>query len=274
MTPDDGNGGHPTRAAIAAARTFLFVPGHRPDRFDKAVAAGPDVVILDLEDAVAPADKGGARRNADVWLARGGQAVVRINAAGTPWFDDDLELVTAHGCPVMLPKAEDADVPQRLADVCAVIPLIETASGVERALDVCCAPGVVRAAFGSVDLATELGVRHDDRLALGYARSRLVVACAAAGIAAPVDGVTTTLADSDALAEDLRHARRLGFGGKLCIHPRQLDAARAGFAPTEEELRWARRVIDTGDAVSVVDGAMVDKPVLERARRLLDTADR
>ncbi|MEV8546851.1 CoA ester lyase [Streptomyces sp. NPDC051572] len=259
-------------AVLAAARTFLFVPGNRPDRFDKAVAAGPDVVVVDLEDAVAPADKDQARRNADAWLAGGGQSGVRINAPGTPWFDDDLELVTAYGCPVMLPKAEDADVPQRLAGACAVIPLVETAVGVERALDLCCAPGVVRAAFGSVDLATELGVRHDDLLALGYARSRLVVASAAAGLAAPVDGVTTALDDIGALADDIRHARRLGFGGKLCVHPRQLDATRAGFAPTEDELRWALRVIEAGDAVSVVDGAMVDKPVLERARRLLDSA--
>lgn len=261
-------------AALTTARTFLFVPGHRPDRYDKAAVSGADVVVLDLEDAVAPADKDQARRNVAAWLAQGGRAVVRVNAPGTPWFDDDLDLVTTRGCPVMLPKAERADLPERLADACAVIPLIETAFGVESALDVCRAPGVVRAAFGSVDLATELGVRHDDRLALGYARSRLVVASAAAGLAAPVDGVTTALDDPDTLADDLRHARRLGFGGKLCIHPRQLDAARTGFAPTEHELRWARRVIDAGDAVSVVDGAMVDKPVLERARRLLDAADR
>ncbi|MFG2520337.1 HpcH/HpaI aldolase/citrate lyase family protein [Streptomyces sp. NPDC048527] len=256
------------RARIAAARTLLFVPGHRPDRFEKAAGAGADAVIIDLEDAVAPDAKDAARRHAADWLARGRDAVVRINAPGTSWWDADLDLVTAFGCPVMLPKAEDPEVIARIAEVCAVIPLVETAAGTERALDVCCAPGVVRAAFGSVDLATELGVRHDDTLALAYARSRLVMACAAAGVAPPLDGVTTAL-DDDALAQDLQHARRLGFGGKLCIHPKQLPAVTAGFAPTDEELAWARKVLAAGDAVSAVDGVMVDRPVQERARRLL-----
>ncbi|MFD4709363.1 HpcH/HpaI aldolase/citrate lyase family protein [Streptomyces sp. NPDC058430] len=257
------------RTRLAAARSLLFVPGHRPDRFEKAAAAGADAVIIDLEDAVAPDDKDAARRHAADWLARGRDAVVRINAPGTPWWDADLDLVTAFGCPVMLPKAEDPDVIARIAEVCAVIPLVETAAGIERALDVCCVPGVVRAAFGSVDLATELGVRHDDTLALAYARSRLVMACAAAGVAPPLDGVTTALDDADVLAQDIRHARRLGFGGKLCIHPRQLPAVAEGFAPSDEELAWARKVLAAGDAVSAVDGVMVDKPVQERARRLL-----
>ncbi|MET7512058.1 CoA ester lyase [Streptomyces sp. NPDC005480] len=257
------------RTRLAAARTLLFVPGHRPDRFEKAAAAGADAVIIDLEDAVAPDGKDAARRHAADRLARGGDAVVRINAPGTPWWDADLDLVTTFGCPVMLPKAEDPDVIARIAEVCAVIPLVETAAGIERALDVCRAPGVVRAAFGSVDLATELGVRHDDALALAYARSRLVMACAAAGVAPPLDGVTTALDDADALAQDLEHARRLGFGGKLCIHPKQLPAVTAGFAPTDEELAWARKVLAAGDAVSAVDGVMVDRPVRERARRLL-----
>lgn len=260
-------------AAIAAARTFLFVPGHRPERFDKAAAAGADAVIIDLEDAVAAADKETARRNAAGWLAGGGIAIVRVNAPGTPWYEDDLALVTAHGCPVMLPKAEDPGPVARIAGSCPVIPLIETAAGVERAAQVCRAPGVVRAAFGSVDLATELGVRHDDPPALCFARSALVLASAAAGIAAPVDGVTTALEDPESLAQDLRHARRLGFGGKLCIHPKQLLAVRAGFAPTQEEVNWARRVLAAGEAVSAVDGTMVDRPVRERARRLLGAAD-
>ncbi|MFC9609210.1 HpcH/HpaI aldolase/citrate lyase family protein [Streptomyces sp. NPDC056938] len=259
----------PDRTRLAAARTLLFVPGHRPDRFEKAAAAGADAVIIDLEDAVAPDGKDAARRHAADWLARGRDAVVRINPPGTPWWDADLDLVTAFGCPVMLPKAEDPDVIARIAEVCAVIPLVETAAGIERALDVCCAPGVVRAAFGSVDLATELGVRHDDTLALAYARSRLVMASAAAGVAPPLDGVTTALDDAEVLAQDIRHARRLGFGGKLCIHPRQLPAVAEGFAPSDAELAWARKVLAAGDAVSAVDGVMVDKPVQERARRLL-----
>jgi citrate lyase subunit beta / citryl-CoA lyase len=249
------------------ATALLFVPGHRPDRFDKAAAAGADAVILDLEDAVAEADKDSAREQVARWLGRGGAGLVRINPPGTPFFAADLDLVRAAGCPVMLPKAEDPEVVAGLG--LPVFPLIETAAGVERASAVCAAPDVVRAAFGSVDLATQLGVRHDDELALGYARSRLVLAAASAGIAPPLDGVTTDLEDLSVLEADLHHARRLGFGGKLCIHPKQISAVRQGFGPSEEELRWARRVLESSEAVSAVDGQLVDRPVRERAQRIL-----
>ncbi len=255
-----------------SAQTFLFVPGHRPDRFDKAAAAGADAVILDLEDAVAPADKETARDHVARWLATGGQAAVRVNAPGTTWFDADLALAARHGVPVMVPKAEDAHVLAEIAERApgaALIALIETAIGIEHACSLCAVPAVRRAAFGSVDLAAQLGIRHDDTLALTFARSRLVIASAAAGIAPPIDGVTTDIANHDLLAADVGHARRLGFTAKLCIHPRQVPLVRAGFAPTEDELRWAERVLDAGDAVSAVDGQMIDKPVLAHARRLL-----
>jgi citrate lyase subunit beta/citryl-CoA lyase len=128
---------------------------------------------------------------------------------------------------------------------------------------------VTRLAFGSVDLAAQLGVAPEDREPFAYARSRLVIASAAAGLAPPVDGVTTDLGAGSPLEEDVRYARRLGFGGKLCIHPKQVAPARAGFAPTDAERAWARRVVAAGDGVSVVDGRMVDKPVLGRARHIL-----
>ncbi|MTD54902.1 HpcH/HpaI aldolase/citrate lyase family protein [Amycolatopsis pithecellobii] len=252
---------------IVAARALLFVPGDRPDRFDKAVASGADAVIVDLEDAVAEADKDAARSHVDDWLSRGGNALVRINAAGTPQFDADLELARKHGCPLMLPKAED---PRVLAEIdVPLVPIVETALGIEAATALCAVKNVARVAFGSVDLATQLGVRHDDELALGYARSRLVLASTANDVAPPLDGVTTDLHDESVLIADVAHARRLGFGGKLCIHPKQIPLVRQGFMPTEEELRWARRVLTAGDSASAVDGQMVDRPVLERARRLL-----
>ncbi|MGW1025728.1 HpcH/HpaI aldolase/citrate lyase family protein [Streptomyces sp. NPDC002577] len=261
-----------TLARITAARGLLFVPGHRPDRFDKAAACGADLVIVDLEDAVAAGDKEHARDNAAAWLALGNRAVVRINPPGTPWSEADLSMAAGHGCPVMAPKAEDpvvlAGLAARTAGRCELIPLIETALGVERAHEVCAAPGVARAAFGNVDLAAQLGVDHDDHAALTYARSRLVVASAAAGLCPPIDGVTTAVRDRDALTADVAHARRLGFTGKLCIHPFQLSAVADGFAPSAEELRWARAVVGAGDAVTSVDGQMVDKPILERARRI------
>ncbi|MFC9945133.1 HpcH/HpaI aldolase/citrate lyase family protein [Streptomyces pratensis] len=257
------------RAAITAARTLLFVPGHRPDRFDKAAGSGADLVVVDLEDAVAAEDKERARGAAARWPGLGHRAVVRVNAPGTPWFEADLRMAAGLGCPVMVPKAEDPAVLAGIASDCTLIALIETALGVERAYEVCSVPGVVRAAFGNVDLAAQLGVAHDDHPALAHARSRVVLASAAADIGPPVDGVTTAVRDTGVLATDTAHARRLGFSGKLCIHPAQVAPVAAAFAPTESELRWARAVLGAGEAVTTVDGHMVDKPVLDRARRIL-----
>ncbi|WP_084743006.1 HpcH/HpaI aldolase/citrate lyase family protein [Amycolatopsis australiensis] len=247
------------------ATTYLFVPGDRPDRFGKAVAAGADVVILDLEDAVAPADKDTARAEVAAWLAEN-HAMVRINAPGTPWFDADAALVAARGVPVLVPKAETPGVLTAFREVVA---LVETARGVESAGELAAAPSVTRLAFGSVDLAAELGVAPEDPEPFAYARSRLVIASAAAGLAPPVDGVTTDLRDDERLAADVRYARRMGFGGKLCVHPRQIEPVRAGFAPTEAELAWATKVLTAGASASAVDGQLVDRPVLARARRIL-----
>lgn len=259
---------------VRRARALLFVPASRPDRFDKALAAGAHGVIVDLEDAVAPPDKDSARRAVADWLAAGGDAIIRVNAADTRWHDADVALAVDFGCPVMVPKAEDPAVAAAITDRgagCPVVLLVETPVGVERARELSAAGGVVRLAFGNADLAAELGVAHDDHLALQYARSRLVLASAAAGIAAPLDGVTTSLRDAELVARDARHARRLGFGGKLCVHPSQVPAVVTGFAPTEEELRWAREVVRASAGVSAVDGSMVDRPLVARAQRLLDS---
>ncbi|GAB3176741.1 HpcH/HpaI aldolase/citrate lyase family protein [Streptomyces incanus] len=258
------------------ARTLLFVPADRPDRFAKAAGSGAAAAILDLEDAVAPQRKEEARRHAAAWLSSNGHALVRVNSLGTPWYEEDVAMAAQCGAPVVVPKAECptalAELADRLGPSGVVIALIETALGVERAFEVCSSPGVVRAALGNVDLAGELGVSPDDQVALAYARSRLVCASAAAQLAPPVDGVTTAVRDETALTADLDHARRLGFTGKLCIHPAQVVQVEKAFAPTEEELRWAREVTTVQDGVSVVDGKMVDKPVLERARRILASA--
>ncbi|WP_275561303.1 CoA ester lyase [Streptomyces sp. 5-6(2022)] len=268
----------PYRDRIERARSLLFVPGYRPDRFAKAAATGADLVIIDLEDATAAQDKDRARDNVARWLAEGNNAVIRINPPGTPWCDADLEAVSRYGAPVMVPKAEDhgvlSELARHTAGRCALIPLIETAVGVERANEVCAAAGAVRVAFGNADLASQLGVAHDDHMALTYARSRLVSAAAAAGLCPPVDGVTTSVRDADVLTDDISHARRLGFTGKLCIHPAQVPIVSAGFAPSESEQKWARAVVTAGDSVGVVDGQMVDRPVLERARRILAAASR
>jgi citrate lyase subunit beta / citryl-CoA lyase len=248
------------------SRSFLFVPGDRPDRFAKAAASGADVVVLDLEDAVAPERKEQAREHVHHWLYGGNRAVVRVNAAGTPWHDDDVAAVGA-AVAVMVPKAEE---PLDLGLL--TIPLIETAAGVLNAFAICAGKSVLRPAFGSVDLAAQLGVDHRSHEALRHARSALVLAAAAAGCGAPIDGVTTALHSPDALDADLEHAITLGFRAKLCVHPRQVEAVNRAFTPTPEQLDWARGVLAVAEngSVSVHDGEMVDRPVVLRARALLE----
>lgn len=252
---------------IESARTLLFVPGSRPDRFAKAAAAGADGVVLDLEDAVAPPDKAAARAHVVAWLSEGNTAVVRVNAVGTRWHADDVAAVRDLAAVVMLPKAERVS---DLDGLPAVLPLIETARGIAAAGVLCGVSTVVRPAFGSIDLAAELGVDPNSRTALLHARSALVLAAAAAGCAPPMDGVTTALDDADAVRRDTEHAVELGFTGKLCVHPRQIAPVHDALRPSEDELRWARAVLaaSSGDAVAV-DGQLVDRPVLLRAERLL-----
>jgi citrate lyase subunit beta/citryl-CoA lyase len=264
------------RAQVANARSLLFVPGHRPDRFDKAVASGTDLVVLDLEDAVAPDHKDRARQWIREWLDNGNRAVVRINGRGTQWYDDDVEAIRDRAVALMVPKAESRDALNELADALerpALIPLIETAAGVSNAAGTCRAAGVIRPAFGSVDLAAQLGVHADSQDALRYARSALVIAAAAAGCAAPIEGVTTAFGDHQALRSDIEQARTLGFTGKLCIHPSQVPIVNNCFAPSDDEIAWARAILAaaTDGSVAVHDGHMIDRPVLLRAQAILAT---
>lgn len=206
--------------------------------------------------------------------------MVRINGTATRWYDDDLAMVRRQSCGIMLPKADSAEhvaaVSAQLASDRPLIALIETAAGVGAASGICATDGVARVAFGSVDLGAELGVDPDDHEALLYARSALVLASAAAECAAPLDGVSTAVHDDAAVATDSARAVRLGFGGKLCVHPRQVGIVNDTFSPTAEELDWARRIAAAARSgeVCVVDGRMVDKPVIERAARLLARAEK
>jgi citrate lyase subunit beta/citryl-CoA lyase len=256
-----------------SARSFLFVPGDRPERFAKAAESGADAVVLDLEDAVAPAVKAEALEHVVAWLGAGNAAVVRVNAAGTPTHDTELAALAGTGAVVMLPKTDSAaQVAAVRARVGAVLALVETPRGVTAA-DEIAAAGVVRLALGTVDLAAELGVDPASPSAFAYSRGRLVMASAAAGLPGPVDGVTVRLDDPTVLDVDLAHARELGLGAKLCIHPKQVAAVNAAFSPSAAELAWAERIVFAAEASSsgvvVVDGAMVDAPVVTRARRIL-----
>lgn len=258
-------------------RSYLFVPGNRPDRYDKACSAGAGAMIVDLEDAVAPGEKPAARDALAGWLSVERPVMVRVNAAGSAWFDDDLR-ACAHGAvaAIVLPKAESADEVARVASVCGarpVYPLVETARGMWNVVAVAEAPNVKALLFGSLDYQSDLGTGDDDLL---YARSRLVLASRVAGIDAPVDGITQAVDDLELLRRDCQRARQLGFAAKLCIHPRQVDVVNRCFAPSAEDVEWARRVVDAfarsnGNA-ALLDGKMIDTPVLARAEAMLAEA--
>ncbi len=258
----------------------LFVPADRPERFAKAVAAGADAVIVDLEDAIAPDAKVAARAGLSRALAELGSVKVplllRINPVDSLWHEDDLAAL--EGLPVagiVLPKAE------RVADLARVgaaaggrdkvLTLIESAAGLANARVLAAASAQI--AFGSFDFAADLGIAHT-RDALLLARLELVLASRLAGLPAPIDGVTAAIDAPEAVEADAAYACSLGFRGKLLIHPKQVAPSRKGFTPSEAELAWAKRVLAAAGAGSAVavDGAMVDAPVLSRARQILHRA--
>jgi citrate lyase subunit beta/citryl-CoA lyase len=255
--------------------TVLFVPGDRPERFAKAAGSSADALVIDLEDAVAPDAKQQARDNIRAHDISSVPVIIRINAAGTQWFEDDLiALREARFDAIMLPKAEGGSdtgqVHRILGHRIPMVPLIETAAGIARMDDVLSIPGTVIAALGSLDLALDLGCAHNWESLL-FARSKLVLHSRAAGLRAPLDGVTTDYRDASIVTAEAARARRLGFGGKLLIHPAQIDPVQAVFVPSAEEIAWAKRILgqssETG--VSSVDGNMIDRPVLEQAKRIL-----
>jgi citrate lyase subunit beta/citryl-CoA lyase len=268
--------------------SWLFVPGCRPDRFAKAVASGAHQVILDLEDAVAARDKESARTAAADWLSGGGSAWVRINASITTWHDADLHAVAGvsglRG--VLVPKAESPDEITRIAGVlpphARIIALLETARGVIGAHAVAASPAVSGLAFGSVDFCLDIDAEASDD-SLMFARGMIVTAARAAGLPGPLDGVTLEARDTGIVGRDARKARQRGFSGKLCIHPAQVPVVNSAFAPSTTDVDWAERVISSaprspdGEILETafdLDGLMVDKPVLERARRIVARADR
>lgn len=275
---------HDGRTALAHARTFLFVPATRPDRFAKALASGADAVIIDLEDAVAPADKGSARQAlVQAWPGIGSadrhRLLIRINARGTDWQAGDLTALAALGVTgVMVPKAETAadliTVAAALGPHCVLVPLVESAAGLMAVTALAGAPQVLRLAFGHLDYQVDLGMACDGaEVELIPARHAIVLASRVAGLPPALDGVTQDTGDATVAQADARRARRAGFGGKLCIHPAQVALVRSAFVPGADELAWAQRVLtaaaSAGGRAFSLDGRMVDAPVIALAHRVL-----
>lgn len=251
----------------------LFVPGNRPERLKKAASAGPDAIIVDLEDAVAGEAKDEARV-ALRWGFTSLPVLVRINGIGTPWHEADIAATSNKNfAAIVVPKAEATIAFTALCEASPipVVALVENARGLADARLIAKTRNVARIAFGSIDYCADLGCAHV-REALLPARCEIILASRLGGLISPIDGVTTAIDDPEAVFSDARNARDLGFGGKLCIHPRQIELIRAGFAPNASEIAWARKVLETDDGAIVVDGAMVDEPVRLRARHVLSRA--
>jgi citrate lyase subunit beta/citryl-CoA lyase len=261
--------------------TALYVPGNRPDRFAKAVAAGPDLVVFDLEDAVPVADKADARGWAVAWVAANasGPVEIRVNALRSPWIEDDLAAICAvPSVRLRVPKVESAaDVHAVLEKVpsARITALIESPLGVERAFEIASAdPRVVSVALGEADLSSALGV--DGTAGLAWARGRLVSASRAAGLGAPMMSVYPNVQDLDGLRRTCQEGRALGFVGRTAIHPRQLSTIVEAFTPTPDEVVAAEELLAAvekagtadGGVFVLPDGRMVDPAMIGRAREI------
>jgi citrate lyase subunit beta/citryl-CoA lyase len=291
---------------MALFRSLLFAPGNHPRRVEKAFTVGADAVILDLEDAVANAEKPTARKAVAAALAQPHRCrgYARVNAPSTPFCYADLVAVIGKGVDgVVLPKVESA------ADLHAIdwlmanlerergvevgstdlIPIIETAVGMQRIDRVVQARGlrpyegrwrVRRLAFGAADYAAEVGLAPGlDEIELADARARVVLASRAAGLEGPLDSPWFHLRESEAFSRALERSRRSGFQGRLCIHPDQVQPANAAYAPSADEVARAERIVAafeaaeaSGEAAIQVDGQMIDYPVAHRARAVLESA--
>jgi citrate lyase subunit beta / citryl-CoA lyase len=266
------------------ARSWLFVPATRADRFAKAATSGADRVIIDLEDAVAVDEKQSAReRLPSVALPTGVPTYVRVNGAGTPWFEPDVAVAaTLAIAGILLPKAnspEDvARAAERLPAAFSIVPIVETAVGVWNVLAVAQSPRVERVVFGALDFQLDTGI-YDDGGAYDFVRTRVAIASRVANVGAPIDSVCLSISDDAKIADDAARGRRFGCCGKLCIHPNQVRVANRVFRPTDDEIEWARSILAErasrpADAVFSHRGALVDRPVIERAMQIASMADR
>ena len=259
---------------------LLFVPGDRPDRFDKAADSDVGGAILDLEDAVAVENKSSARETVAKYLdaddADSSRIAVRVNAPNSPWFDADLEMLrTRRAAAALIPKTPNSEaidaVAARIKDL-EIIALVESAQGVLHAAEIAAHPRCIALAFGPFDLAADLGCSDEWEVMLPY-RMQVLLAARAYGKRA-LDGPTLSIANPSHTEKDARAALRLGYDGKLLIHPAQILPARKAFAPTREQIARASRIVEAGKntAVSVLDGMMIDQPLITAAQRVLDRA--
>ena len=283
-------------------RSWMFVPGHRQRMIDKALGLNADAIMLDIEDGVAPNEKDAARKNIADSLGRekapGSPArYVRINAIGHARMDADLEAVVRPGLEgLVCPKVDTPDEVRKVDTILndkepknklekgrvKLLIAIESPRGLLNAAAIAAASErIVGIIFGAEDFGREIGlpaVREGEARDLIYARSAIVIAAAAAHVQ-PIDGVWVDLNDSDGLLGFAKQSRQLGFSGMSCIHPSQVDAINTVFSPTSEEIEYCQKVLQAfeeanarGDGSIAFGGQLIDRPIVERARRAIDTA--
>lgn len=267
-------------------RSALFVPAANLDRIPKALATDASIVIVDLEDAVEADAKFSVRQQLERWANDnpGRRFFLRINSAKSPWFIDDLAFagrIDKSILGVVLPKAESSKdiIPVERLGV-PVVPLIETAAGVTNLKDICSVDGVTRLSFGELDMCLSLGVdRHSKgaKRLINHIRAEICLHSRAAKLNPPLDTVYPNFKDAAGFRKRLKLAKEMGFGGSLCIHPKQLEVVHDVFMPKPEDLAWAKRVVDAtkkfGNSVFQLDGEMIDKPVIEHAQAILKETD-
>jgi len=279
----------------AALRSFLFVAGIQPARFPKALEAGADAVVFDLEDTVPPPEKAGARISVAqaLSLPRRCKAYVRPNMLSSGYCEADLEAVVGAGLSgVMLPKIESAAEVQAIAGHLQrlerekgleqgsidFIALIESALAFHRLDEIAAAsPRLTRLAFGAADYVHDLDMQWTEgEQELAHARSLLVQASRVAGLEPPLDAVVLQIKDSDRFRATARKSRSMGFLGKLCIHPLQIAPCHEAFTPTADEVEQARRIVAAfeqseaaGSASLQVEGQFVDYAIVHKSRRVL-----
>jgi citrate lyase subunit beta/citryl-CoA lyase len=286
------------RRSIMILRSFLFVPGNRIDRIEKAFASPADAVIIDLEDAVTLSQKEAVRDQVGTFLKTASRKnlFVRVNAAETSFFDQDIENVTAAALDgIVVPKVERPEmlqeVDRKLTDLerrrsiperrIRLVPMIETGLGLSRAREIgASTPRVIAIAFGAGDLTLDLGARLSKTgEELLFARSSLVLSCRLAGVS-PIDApYMIDVKDAEGLKAEAQRSRQLGFRGKFCIHPSQVESVNEIFSPTQEEISRAKKIIEAfelakgkGEGAIALEGEFVDPPIYNRAKQLLDFA--
>lgn len=266
-------------------RSFLFVPGNSKKMLSKALASEAGAIIIDLEDAISNDEKANAREQIQGYFFgeySDKPVYLRVNGMHSGFLEDDLQL--ANHLPIrgiVLPKTDSAasvtDVSKRLNSNLELIPLIESARGLHFSFEIAEIPSVVQLAFGAVDFCLEMGIPQENNISeLNYPRAQIAISSRAAGIRPPIDSVYTNIHDPKGLAKETKVSKQMGFGGKLIIHPTQIQIVNDCFQATDEEVDKARKIVraferaqKSGIGVIELDGKMIDFPVYKQAKNII-----